>query len=119
MINDGVIRLLLTFAIALQSSSQTLQAGDADATDDRGNMGDQVTMHRSFVTIVIRRWRFRAKTSLQVRQSDTQRRHRAVDRALQFRRNGYEPSTVTAHLRGRRLYYRFGHGLGRSVQSCR
>jgi hypothetical protein len=110
-LSTAVIRLLLTFAIALP----VLPADIVQAQTQQTIVGTWAIRSRCSAplsTIVIEPLAlsgedFYFKFDGVARSGDTVR----WTGRCNFSENGYEPSTVTAQLRGRRLYYRF-QGMG-------
>jgi len=117
--STAVIRLLLAFPVALSilradvAQAQQTQAQQTQA--QRTIVGTWAIRSRCTVpltTIAIEPLAlsgedFYCKFDRVTRSGDTVR----WTGRCNFSENGYEPSTVTAQLRGRRLYYRF-QGMG-------
>jgi hypothetical protein len=110
------IRLLLTFAIALPIlPANVAQAQQTQTQTQQTIVGTWAIRSRCTAplsTIVIEPLAlsgedFYCKFDKVTRNGDTVR----WSGRCNFSENGYEPSTVTAQLRGRRLYYRF-EGMG-------
>lgn len=113
-LSTAVIRLLLTFAIALPILPASVAQAQQTQTQQTivGTWAIRSRCTAPLSTIVIEPLAlsgedFYCKFDGVTRNGDTVR----WTGRCNFSENGYEPSTVAAQLRGRRLYYRF-QGMG-------
>jgi hypothetical protein len=122
-LSTAVIRLLLTFATTLPilpaDVAQAQQTQTQQTIVGTWAIRSQSTVPLSTIVIeplALSGEDFYCKFDRVTRNGDTVR----WTGRCNFSENGYEPSTVTAQLRGRRLYYRFqGMGWNGPFNRCR